>query len=465
MLHKAFLILSGNAAAAVFLLARNLIIARLIPVADYGVAATFALAMSVVEMASALGLHQQIVQAKEGDDQRFQAALQGFQVLRGVISAVVLFALAGPFARFLDIPEVIWAYQLLAVVPILNALQHFDIHRLSRHMRFGPMLMTGSVAAVVAVVVAWPLAVWLDDWRAMLWSIIGQAAVGTLISHWTAERPYRLVWDREIMAQSLRFGWPLLVNAILMFLVFQGDKLIVSSELGMEAMAIFAMGVTLTLSPTQVLGKSAGNIFLPRLSRAAHTPEFTAMAQQALQSISLLGFVFVLFVLLFGGPVVSILLGPKYSALPPLLIWFALGQGLRFMKTGPSIIALAVGQTSNAMIANLVRVAGLPVAWIAVIQGGGLLEVLLISMIAEGLGLLVALAVMLARSSLPWPRIMMQQGMLAMMVILAGIWSYYRNPDALAVSWQVWVAGLAAIFVALLFLPELTHSWLKRRRR
>jgi hypothetical protein len=82
MFRSALLILSGNAAASLLLLARNLIIARLIPVADYGVASTFAIAMAVVEMASALGLQQQIVQARNGEDPRFQSALQGFQVLR-----------------------------------------------------------------------------------------------------------------------------------------------------------------------------------------------------------------------------------------------------------------------------------------------------------------------------------------------------------------------------------------------
>ena len=56
MLRSALLILSGNAAASILTLARNLIVARLISVENYGIAATFAIAMAVVEMASALGI-------------------------------------------------------------------------------------------------------------------------------------------------------------------------------------------------------------------------------------------------------------------------------------------------------------------------------------------------------------------------------------------------------------------------
>ena len=128
----------------------------------------------------------------------------------------------------------------------------------------------------------------------------------------------------------------------------------------MEALAIFAMGMTLTLTPTLVLARSASNLFLPRLSQAAQAPNFAVEAQQTLQTISLSALLFVLIVLLIGAPVVHMLLGVKYAALLPLLIWLALGQALRVMKAGPAIVALALGQTSNAMVANLVRVMGLP---------------------------------------------------------------------------------------------------------
>lgn len=458
MLRKALLILSGNAATSLFLLVRNLIIARMIPVADYGVAATFALVMGVVEMASALGLQQQIIQAKEGDDPHFQAALQGFQVLRGCAAGVALLAVAGPFARFLGVPEVAWAYQLLAVVPVLNALQHFDIHRLNRQMRFGPLMLTGTLPAMVTLALAWPLSLWFGNWQAMLWSVAIQAAIATITSHLMAERPYRLVWDRAIIAGSLRFGWPLLINAILMFLVFQGDKLIVSRELGMEAMAIFAMGMTLTLTPTLILAKSAGNLFLPRLSRTAQTPDFALKAQQSLQAVSFSALLFALLVLLVGGPVVHMLLGEKYAALLPLLIWLALGQALRVMKAGPALVALAAGHTANAMIANLVRAMALPFAWVTVANGGNLLDLVVISLTAEGVSLLVSLTTMLVRCPLPWARILLQQGMVAGMIIAIGVQVRINPPDALIAPWPLWVAAGTALLIALAILSELTQA-------
>lgn len=402
MLRTAFLILSGNTATSALLFARNLIVARLIPVSDYGVAATFAVAMAVVEMTSTLGLQQQIVQAKEGDDPRFQAGLQGFQVLRGVAAGGLLFLLAGPMAAYFGIPEAAWAYQVLAVVPVLGALQHFDVHRLNRQMVFGPLILSKLMPALIALLAIWPLAIWFGDWQVMLWSIILQAAAGALASHVVAQTPYRLVFDRAVMVRSLRFGWPILVNTFLMFLVFQGDKLIVGRELGMEALALFAMGMTLTLTPTLILAGSSTNFFLPRLAsldRAipAEAARFDSLAIAVLQLHLAFGLFLVLAICLLGAPLIGLLLGSKYHALVPFLLWLAILQAFRAFKGGPSTLALARGRTENAMFANLPRVALLPLAWWAAVSSGDVHVVIWIAILAEFMGFLIALALVRGR--------------------------------------------------------------------
>lgn len=464
MMRKALFILSGNAAASLLLLARNLIVARMISVSDYGIASTFAMAMAIVEMASSLGLQQQIVQAKEGEDPRFQAALQGFQVLRGLISSVVLFVIAEPLARFLDIAEVAWAYQILAVVPLLNALQHFDIHRLNRQMRFGPLLLTGTLPSAAALAMTWPLAAWFGDWQVMLWSLLAQAVLGVVISQILAERPYRLAFDPTIMANSLHFGWPLLINAGLMFLVFQGDKLIVGRVLGMETLAVFSMGVTLTVTPTLVLAKSAQNLFLPRLSRLAPGDGFSRTALQTLQVVSLSSLLFVLLVLLLGGPVLTLLLGQKYASLAPLLAWFALGQGLRVMKAGPAIVALARGQTANAMAANWLRVMSLPLAWWAVGQGGGILSVLGIALAGEGAGLVVSIWLLLRRSDLPVRRVVLQQSAVTAVLFAIALLIWQTPPTEAVASWPIWAAAALAFALVCALMPE-TLQYFRHKRQ
>ena len=440
MLRTALLILSGNAAASLLLLARNLVVARLIPVADYGVAATFAVAMAVVEMVSALGLQQQIVQAKEGDDPHFQAALQGFQVLRGAATGAILFLLAGPMAAFLGIPEAVWAYQVLAVVPVLNALQHFDVHRLNRQMIFGPLILSKAAPAILSLVALWPLACWFGDWQVMLWSILVQAATGALASHLVAKRPYRLLFDRTIMAQSFRFGWPLLVNGGLMFFVFQGDKLIIGRELGMEALALFAMGMTLTLTPTLVIAGSVSDFFLPQLVAARSgspggSERFQQLAMVVFQLHFLCGVVFVLGVLACGGPITAVLLGAKYEGIVPILFWLAILQALRVFKGGPSTVALARGKTENAMLANLVRVGLLPLAWFFAVQTGAVWPVIGIALIGEAAGFCIALLLAQRRVCLSLRPLLWSITSCLMCLVFGGLAAWNRSfPDSVPIS-------------------------------
>lgn len=394
MLRTALFILSGNAATSALLLARNLLLARLIPVADYGVAATFAMVMAVLEMASTLELHQQIVQSPRGNDPRFQAALQGFQVLRGTLSAMALLVLAGPIANFMGIPQATSAYRWLALIPLLNALQHFDIHRAQRSGRYLPVLLTGTLPAFGALLALWPLASIFGDWRAALWAMLIYTILGVITSHLMAERRYQLRLDRAEMRQSMQFGAPLLVNAAMMYLVFQGDKVIVGRLAGMEALAIFAMGVTLTLTPTLIGAKTIQNFFLPKLAaaRAAGRPDVQRhLAKAAFEAALLTGSVLVLGVFLLGTPVIHLLLGAKYASLSGLLIPFAVLQAVRVAKTGPTVVALSVGQSSNGMWGNLPRVLILPVSYLVLRETGSFVFVIWLSTAAEAVGLALTL--------------------------------------------------------------------------
>lgn len=405
MLRKATFLLSGNAAHALLMLACNLLAARLIPVADYGIASTLVVAMVVVEMLSALGLQQQIVQAQEGDDPRYQAALQGFQLLRGLMAAAALVVLAVPLAGFLRIPEAAWGYMMLSAVPVLNALQHFDAHRLTRNHRFGPMILTSVVPPAVALILMWPLVLWFGDWRAVLASILLQAVLAAITSHLVAERPYRLEFDPSVMASSLRFGWPVLLNGVLLFLVFHGDKLIIGRVLGMEVLAIFAMGTTLTLTPTLVIEKSSMSFLMPSIARIDRSTdqgakEFHRLAVLATEIHILFSVCLAVGALVLGPLLIPMILGPKYAALVSVLPFLAVLHGMRLFKAGASIVAFAIGRNTISLVANIVRVFLLPVSWVVVEHTGQLYHVIGIALLGETTGFLIALYLMRAKAGI-----------------------------------------------------------------
>ena len=391
MMRTLLMIFSGSAGAAAFSFIRNLIVARMISVEDYGIAATFAIVMTVIEMLSSLGMPQQIVQAREGQDPKFQAGLQGFNLLRGVIGAVVLVLAAGWVSAFMGIPEVAWAYQVLAIVPLMNGLQHFDMHRMKRQMRFGPSIAFEMVPVLISMLAAFPLALWLGDYRVMLAAIVIQMVLAVAVSHVVAERAFRIRLDLEVFGKALKFGWPILLNHLLLFLIFNGEKIIVGRDLGMEPLAILAMAFTLTLTPTLVLERVGQNFFLPQLSANQTTPAtFDRLAVVTLQMALLNGALIVLAMVLIGPGFVRLVLGEGYEPLAGLIIWAALLNGIRALKSGAAVIALSRGANVIVLIANLFRVASLPLSLWALQMGEGLLTVILIATLGEICGGLMA---------------------------------------------------------------------------
>lgn len=462
MFRSALLLLSGNAFSSVMLLVRNLVIARLVSVEDYGIAATFAISMAIVEMMTTLGLHQMIVQDSNGNDPKLQAGLQGFHLLRAVFSGLMLFFLAGPIARFMGIPDVAWAYQMLALIPVMNGLMHFDNYRMQRQMKYLPAILSSSIPEFVSVLLIWPLFHFFSDYRVMLFSVLAQTAMTVTVSHLMAERRYRLSLDRDVMQRAFSFGWPLLLNNILLLAVFQGDKMIVGRELGLATLAIFSMGFTLTMTPTLVAAKSAQSFFLPQLSAAKTDPaRFSRLSMVTLQTSLANGLLVVLIFVLVGKPVVFFLLGEKYIDLLPFLTWLAVLQSLRVFKTGSAVVALAFGQTSNAMIANLCRAISLGVAWYVAAQGGDLYAIIWIAIAGESLGYLVSLALVHVRLKQPvTPMIVPNLFGLATMA-MAGLHTTLAEGGSTLEGWAI-VALVLLFITSLGTMHDLRHYILKR---
>ncbi|MDB5661575.1 MAG: polysaccharide biosynthesis protein [Cypionkella sp.] len=429
MLRSAALILSGNAANAALLLMRNLLVARLISVEDYGIAATFSVAVAIIEMASTFGLQQQLVQDKRGDDPKFQEILQGIQLLRGLVNAIILFALAEPFADFMGVPQVAWAHKLLGIALIANGLVHLDMYRLSRRMRYRSGTIVAALSPLAAIIVIWPLYIFLKDYRVMLWSIIVQTVAVAVVSHWVAERPYRIAFDKLIVKQSLIFGIPLLFDGILLFIIFNGEKLIIGRELGMQSLALFSMSITLTLTPALILQKTATTFFLPQLSSALDTQHFKQLAAVTMQAHILFGCILVTSVVLCGAPFVHLVLGAKYQNIIPLLFLLVIMQALRVVKGGGATVSLARARTSNGMFANILRVAVLPIAWYVAVKNGSVSTVIWIGTIGELMGLVVSLVLMQTQLRLSLRPILAPLSLMLALLVVTGLGGEGKLPN------------------------------------
>lgn len=385
MIKSGLLLSAGNISVALFGLVRNVLIARLLSVEDFGIASTFAITMALVEMTSNIALDRLIVQAKDGDDPTLQSTLHTIQFARGVFGAVLLLLLASPIAELFGIPEVAWAYQMLAIVPFLRGIAHLDMFRLQREMNFVPSVAVETSAQGLSTLVAIPLALWFNDYRAMLFAILLQQLIFSLMSHIVANRSYKLSWDADIVRRVIHFGWPLLINSLLLFAIYQGDRVIIGAGIGMAELGWFSAAFTLTFVPSIVITKTLQSFFLPQLSKSQMEAEqFDNLCKVAIQAALVSGLLLAIGFAIFGGTAMILLYGTKYNAALSVLVWLAVRQAVWVARAGPTIIAMSKAQTKIPLYANIVRSVMVLFAWACVETGvGGVKMVVVLAVLGE----------------------------------------------------------------------------------
>lgn len=453
MVRAIALILSGNLGSAALMMVRTLLVSRLVSLEDFGIASTFLLTLALIEMVSALGLQHQMIQAKDGDAVGFQAALQGFSVLRGVFNACAIFVLAWPMTWLFAIPQLLWAFQLIALVPFVAGFLHFDHHRHSRQMKFRPGVLVALIPPSGSLLAVWPLYHLVGDFRVMLFAMLLQMALTVVVSHLVAERRYRIEFDRAVMRRCLSFGWPVMVGGTLMFLVFNGERAIIGAHMGLEVLALFSMALSLTLTPALVISRTTMSLFLPQLSSSRGQPGHDGLIMASLQAHLLMGGVLAVTVTIFGGPFLLAVLGAKYAAAVPLLAWLGILQAFRVFEAGCAVVALSAARTGNEMWANIVRVALLPLAWFWVAQGGDIISVIWIGIAGEAAGFAVGLTLAKRQQNF-----ILTPLILPMLLVFGALglcaWSVWAVPD-----WRIGAAMIAALGAAGLPMADLRRHF------
>ncbi len=349
---------------------RNMILARVLTKADFGIAATLGLVITLLEFSAKLGIARFVVQDKEGHQPNFIAAAHLVQFSAGALGALLMVASAPLLARLFGVPALGVTVTWLALVALFRGLEHMDIRRYERDLRFAPSTLAEAIPQLVITLAAWPVAVWLKDFRAVLVLLIAKTALGCLVSHLLAERPYRWQWHREYVVRMLRFGWPLLATGFLMVGVMQGDQFLVGSLYTMSDLGPYAGAAALALAPSFLFGRVFNPLALPLLAKLQDDPP--ALQRRYRQTVA----VVVAFsaastaaMIIGAEALMRLVYGGKYAGSGAILAWLAGANAYRNLRIAPSLAALARGDSQNQLISNLWRVSSLlPAVGLALIH-------------------------------------------------------------------------------------------------
>ena len=442
----------GQVVAQVCSMVRSIILARLISPANFGIAATFAITFSLFEMLSNLSADRLLVQAKDGDEPKLQGTAQMLNAVRGVANAAIILLLAGPISNMFGVAQARWAFQCLAIVPLTRGFTHLDSNRVQRTLRFGQSVFLDVTTNVVATLMAFPLGYWLRDYSAMLWLLVLQSVTLLVASHLVAERPYTLAWDRGYIKKMTSFGWPLLINGLLMFGIFEGDRFIIGASHRLFARSIYTLGdlgvysvaFSLTMAPTMFVANVCTSLFLPLLSQAQGAAEqFQRRYSACSQVIALLAASISIPFILAGSKCVVLIYGQKYQAAGSIIGWLAAMWAVRMVRVTPTLGAMALGDTVNSMISNILRSAAIAGVLAAAAFGSDLTWIAISGLTGEVMATIASLARLKRRNGVPAMLCLRPLSVSAVAMIAAGLaFAFSGNTWSLAISTSVLFIGL-----------------------
>ncbi|THD82309.1 hypothetical protein E7811_14690 [Aliigemmobacter aestuarii] len=382
-------------------LARSVLIARALGAEELGRTMVLALVLRLAEMLADAGV-ERFLMARSGEiGAALLAALHGAALLRGVVTAAMLLTLALPAAALLPGAAGGATHATLALVPLVRGFVHLGYRLEERERRLGPLVVVEG-GAVLAMLAAVPLALAMaGDHRAIVAILLAQALAQVGLSHVLARTAWRAVFDRAVLAEVLGFGGPLILNAALMFLTFQADRLVVAGWYGWAEVALYGVTFQLAMLPAQITGRAAGSLLAPRLRGLAGTA-LGAAARAALAAHLAGALAFALAFSALAPVVIGLAWGQAFRPDAALALLLGLAAAGRILRTPLSQLAVAHGRTGDPARANLWRAAALVPACVSAALGLPLHAIATTAVLGEAAA--TAAALWLARDIL-FPRL------------------------------------------------------------
>lgn len=351
---------------------------------ELGRAMVLALTLRLAEMIGDIGIERLLAQSPAGDRPDFLQALHGAALLRGLTVAGMLLALAWPMALALPGGANVAAYSALALIPLIRGMVHLDYRRAERDFSYRAMALIEG-GAVLAMLASLPLVLMLQaDHSAIIAVLAVQAVAQAGLSHLVARQRYVLVFDLAVLREVFIFGLPLVGNALLMFLTFQADRLIVAGFFGWTEVAIYGVALQLAMLPAQITGRAAASLLAPRLRRALSAGDLNSAMQDAMRAHLLLALAFTASFAALAPAVIAFVYGAAFSPDAAIALAFGVAAGLRILRTPLSQCAVITGRTGDPARANVLRAAAILPVLLAATIGAPLYILALTAALGEG---------------------------------------------------------------------------------
>jgi PST family polysaccharide transporter len=338
----------------VIALSATAVMARLLTPGDYGLVGMCAFFLGFAAIFRDFGMSSAVIQQKRVEEPLPSTAFW-LNAALGMTTCAACVLGAPLIARFYHTPALSNIMRVLSVSFILSSLGSVPSSLLSRNMAFRKIavteILTALASAGVGISCAWSgLGVW-SLVAANLTSAATEALTFFLQSRWHPK------WRFDVAQIRLIFGFSANLTGfqILNYFARNADNMLLGRYVGAAALGYYQYAYTLMLYPLEHVSGALGRVLFPAFSQVQDDNERFRSAYTRLCSvIAALTFPMTLGMLAVAGPLIDVVLSPKWHPAARLLMILAPVGLVQSIVTTVGNIYMAKGRTDSMFRVGLI---------------------------------------------------------------------------------------------------------------
>ena len=342
--------------ANVLRLVSNLILTRLLMPEAFGIMALVQVFIIGLEMFSDTGIRNSIIQNKRGDEPDFLNTAWTMQIGRGILLWLLCCVIAFPAAWLYDEPLLIMILPVAGLGPLIQGWTTTNVSTANRHLFLGKLtaieLGTQAVGTVIMVVLA---LIFESVWALVIGSVLTTALRVVVQNAALPGIRNRLFWEKDAFWDMFNFGKFIFLSTAVTFVIAQGDKAILGGYVSLAELGIYNIGYLMGSLPLLLCIAINNKVLFP-LYRMKPVAESLENRRNILKFRRLIigGMLAICIALAFTGVVlVDVMYTEQYALAGPIIVLLCFAMVPRIMEISYGQLLLAVGDTKNFFLTNL----------------------------------------------------------------------------------------------------------------
>jgi lipopolysaccharide exporter len=319
----------------------TLILARLLVPEDFGLVAMAMSVVALTEIMGAFGFDTALIQRPNATRAHYDTAWT-YNVLVGVVIAIILLLLATPVASFYREPRLVSIIPLLALSTFIQSFANIGTVAFRKELNFrrdfGFMLSRKLFSFLVTMTLAFTIA----SYWALIGGTIAGAIFGVVASY--GLHPYRPRFCLAASKDLLQFSKWLLANNLIFLMQNRSTDFLLGRAMGAHTLGVYNIAFEIATMPSTELVAPLNRAALPGYAKIAN--DLPRLRQGFLRMIGIIAmFAFPVGIGLasIADPAVRLLLGAKWIEAIPLIQILAVYGVINALQSNIGQVYVALG--------------------------------------------------------------------------------------------------------------------------